>query len=111
MRTHHAVLGDSRLDRDAAAKTALDEQFQEVITEGAWGTIRARDTISRRERSMLTSALLAATRNFEEFQMHVRATADTDASADMFYPESRPGSALAEARAFAYSTTHGRGRQ
>ena len=38
------------------------------------------DTISQRERSMLTLALLAATGNFEEIPMHIRATANTGAS-------------------------------
>jgi len=51
-----------------------------MITEGAWGTLWADDTISKRERSMLTLALLAATGNFEEIPMHVRATANTGAT-------------------------------
>jgi 4-carboxymuconolactone decarboxylase len=37
-------------------------------------------TISRRERSMLTLALLAATGNFEEIPMHIRATRNTGAT-------------------------------
>ena len=58
------------------------QPFQNMITEGAWGTVWADDTISRRERSMLTLALLAATGNFDEIPMHIRATANTGASAD-----------------------------
>ncbi len=80
MRIRRAVLGASHVDRAEAAKTAFDEPFQAMITEGAWGTVWARDAISRRERSMLTIALLAATGNFEEIPMHVRATARTGAS-------------------------------
>ncbi|MEO0701583.1 MAG: 4-carboxymuconolactone decarboxylase [Pseudomonadota bacterium] len=76
------VLGDAHVDRAEAKKTAFDAPFQEMITEGAWGTVWARDTIPLRERSMLTIALLAATKNFEEIPMHVRATARTGASAD-----------------------------
>ncbi|MEL6516847.1 MAG: 4-carboxymuconolactone decarboxylase [Pseudomonadota bacterium] len=76
------VLGDAHVDRAEAEKTAFDAPFQEMITEGAWGTVWARDTIPLRERSMLTIALLAATKNFEEIPMHVRATARTGASAD-----------------------------
>ncbi len=55
----------------------FDAPFQELITEGAWGTVWASNAISRRERSMLTLALLAATGNFEEIPMHIRATART----------------------------------
>jgi len=51
-----------------------------MITEGAWGTLWADDTISRRERSMLTLSLLAATGNFDEIPMHIRATANTGAT-------------------------------
>ncbi|MCF7747252.1 4-carboxymuconolactone decarboxylase [Sulfitobacter sp. M39] len=80
MKTRRAVLGDAHVDRAEAAKTELDAPFQSLITEAAWGTVWASDKISRRERSMLTLALLAATGNFEEIPMHIRATANTGAS-------------------------------
>ena len=80
MKTRREVLGDAHVDRAEAAKTELDAPFQSLITESAWGTVWASDKISRRERSMLTLALLAATGNFEEIPMHIRATANTGAS-------------------------------
>lgn len=80
MEIRRKVLGDAHVDRAEAAKTDLDLPFQTLITEGAWGTVWASDTISLRERSMLTLALLAATGNFEEIAMHIRATARTGAS-------------------------------
>lgn len=80
MEIRRAVLGDAHVDRAEAAKTAFDDPFQTLITESAWGTVWADDAISRRDRSMLTLALLAATGNFEEIPMHVRATANTGAS-------------------------------
>jgi 4-carboxymuconolactone decarboxylase len=80
MATRRAVLGDAHVDRAEAAKTDFDAPFQALITEGAWGTVWADDSISRRERSMLTLALLAATGNFEEIPMHIRATANTGAT-------------------------------
>lgn len=82
MATRRAVLGDAHVDRAEAAKTDFDQPFQTLITEGAWGTVWADDTIPRRERSMLTLALLAATGNFEEIPMHIRASARTGASRD-----------------------------
>lgn len=81
-KTRRAVLGDDHVDRANDAKTAFDAPFQNLITEGAWGTVWSDDTIPRRERSMLTLALLAATGNFEEIPMHIRATANTGASRD-----------------------------
>ncbi|GAB4538747.1 MAG: 4-carboxymuconolactone decarboxylase [Roseibium sp.] len=74
------MLGDDHVNRAEAAKTALDEPFQTLITETAWGNVWASDGISARERSMLTLALLAALGNFEEIPMHIRATARTGAS-------------------------------
>jgi len=80
MKTRRAVLGDAHVDRAEASKTEFDQPFQDLITEGAWGTVWTDDTITRRERSMLTLALLAATGNFDEIPMHIRATANTGAS-------------------------------
>lgn len=80
MKTRRAVLGDAHVDRAEAARTEFDAPFQALITESAWGTVWSSDAISRRERSMLTLALLAATGNFEEIPMHIRATANTGAT-------------------------------
>lgn len=80
MKTRRAVLGDRHVDRAEAAKTEFDEPFQTLITESAWGTVWSSDKITPRERSMITLALLAATGNFEEIPMHIRATARTGAT-------------------------------
>lgn len=80
MKVRRLVLGDAHVERAEAGKTALDAPFQQLITESAWGTVWASDAISLRERSMLTLAILAATGNFEEIPMHVRATIRTGAS-------------------------------
>ena len=80
MHVRRAVLGDAHVDRAEGARTDHDTPFQTLITEGAWGTVWASDAISHRERSMLTLALLAATGNFEEIPMHIRACARTGAS-------------------------------
>lgn len=80
MVTRRRVLGDAHVDRAEAAKTAFDAPFQALITDAAWGHVWSRDTISLRERSMLTIALLAGLGNDHELAMHVRATARTGAS-------------------------------
>jgi 4-carboxymuconolactone decarboxylase len=80
MAVRRRVLGDAHVDRAEAAKTEFDAAFQTLITESAWGTVWASDGISLRERSMLTLALLAATGNFAEIPMHIRATANTGAT-------------------------------
>lgn len=80
MRIRREVLGDDHVDNAERNKTDFDVPFQDLITEGAWGTVWKSDGITRRERSMLTLALLAATGNFEEIPMHIRATANTGAT-------------------------------
>ncbi len=80
MEVRRQVLGDEHVDHAEANKTNFDASFQTLITESAWGNVWASDKISYRERSMLTLALLAATGNFEEIPMHIRATANTGAS-------------------------------
>jgi 4-carboxymuconolactone decarboxylase len=80
MRTRRAVLGDAHVDRAEAGKTAFDAPFQELITEAAWGSVWSRPDWSKRERSMVTIALLAALGHDEELALHVRATANTGAT-------------------------------
>jgi 4-carboxymuconolactone decarboxylase len=78
--TRRAVLGDAHVDRAMANRTAFDTPFQTLVTEAAWGTVWASDGITRRERSMVTLALLAGLGNHEEFALHLRATARTGAT-------------------------------
>ncbi len=80
MATRRRVLGDAHVNRAEAAKTAMDQPFQSLITDAAWGHVWSRDTISLRERSMLTIALLAGLGNDHELALHIRATANTGAS-------------------------------
>jgi 4-carboxymuconolactone decarboxylase len=80
METRRAVLGNDHVDRAELAKTPFDAPFQEMITEGAWGTLWASDTICKRDRSLITLALLAAGGHWDEVAMHIRATANTGAT-------------------------------
>ncbi|MEB3044134.1 4-carboxymuconolactone decarboxylase [Rhizobium mulingense] len=80
MATRRAVLGDSHVDRAAATATEFDRPFQELITEAAWGHVWSRPVLTKRERSIVTIALLAALGQDDEVAMHVRATANTGAT-------------------------------
>ena len=80
MLTRRAVLGDAHVDRAEAHKTDFNADFQQFITEGAWGSLWSRPGLTRRERSLLTIALLAALGHDEELALHVRATRNTGAS-------------------------------
>ena len=77
-RTRRAVLGDAHVDR---SKTdAFSQPFTDLITDAAWGHVWSGNAITKRERSMVTLALLAALGRWEEFELHLRATANTGAT-------------------------------
>lgn len=80
MATRRAVLGDNHVDRTQSVSTEFDRPFQELITEAAWGHVWSRPTWTKRERSIVTIALLAALGQDDEVAMHVRATANTGAT-------------------------------
>ena len=74
------VLGEAHVERAEAGSTPFDAPFQELITEGAWARVWGREGLSLRDRSLVTLSLLAALGHWEEFAMHVRATANTGAT-------------------------------
>jgi 4-carboxymuconolactone decarboxylase len=80
MAVRRAVLGDAHVDRAQSGATDLDADFQAFITETAWGSIWAREHLTRRERSMLTIAMLAALGHLEELALHLKATDNTGTS-------------------------------
>lgn len=73
MSVRRAVLGDAHVDRATAAATDFTREFQEFITEYAWGGVWTRPGLDRRSRSMITLTALIARGHHEEFAMHVRA--------------------------------------
>lgn len=80
MKTRRAVLGNAHVDRAEANKTSFDQDFQQYITNNAWGAIWSRPGLTKRERSLLTIALLTALRYEDELAMHIRATKNTGAT-------------------------------
>ncbi|MGK9338446.1 4-carboxymuconolactone decarboxylase [Sinorhizobium meliloti] len=80
MKTRRSVLGDAHVDRAQTVTTGFDRPFQQLITEAAWGTVWSGNHWTKRERSMVTIALLAALGQDDELAMHVSATANTGAS-------------------------------
>lgn len=80
MKVRRSVLGDAHVDRATAAVTDFDAGFQRFIAENAWGGLWGNDQLTRRERSLITLALLAALGHHEELAMHIRATRNTGAS-------------------------------
>ena len=82
MRVRREVLGDEHVDRATAAATDLTSDFQEFITEYAWGGIWTRPGLDRRARSLVTLTALVARGHHEELAMHVRAARTNGVSVD-----------------------------
>lgn len=73
MAVRREVLGDAHVDRAAAGISDFTRDFQQFITEYAWGGIWTRPGLDRRSRSMIVLTALVARGHHEELAMHVRA--------------------------------------
>ena len=73
------VLGDEHVDRAIARTTAFDTEFQEWITETAWGDVWSRPGLDTRTKSLVTIAILAALGR-EELDLHLKAIGNTGVS-------------------------------
>ncbi|WP_420899483.1 4-carboxymuconolactone decarboxylase [Nocardioides pantholopis] len=73
MAVRREVLGAAYVDRAMAGATEVTRDFQELITEYAWGGIWSRPGLDRRSRSMIAVTALVARGHHEELAMHLRA--------------------------------------
>ncbi len=76
------VLGDAHVDRATAAVTDLTRDFQDFITEYAWGGVWTRPGLDRRSRSMITITAMVALGHEAELALHVRAARTNGLSAE-----------------------------
>ena len=67
------VLGKDYVDQALAKIDEFNGPFQEFITRYAWGEIWGRSGLTRRERSLITLAMLVALNREAELRLHVRA--------------------------------------
>lgn len=72
MAVRREVLGDTHVDRALANSTEFDREFQDLVTRHAWGEMWTRPGLARKERSLLTLAMLVALNRDDEFQLHLR---------------------------------------
>lgn len=67
------VLGNEHVDRASANSNDFTDEFQEMITRYAWGTIWTREGLPRTTRSAITLTAMIAGGYWEELEMHVHA--------------------------------------
>ena len=73
MEVRREVLGAEHVDRASATTSEFTREFQQLITEYAWGTVWTRPGLDRRSRSMITLTALVALGHDEELALHLRA--------------------------------------
>lgn len=66
------VLGTEYVDRALKNVGDFDRQFQNLVTEAAWGECWGDPTLERKERSILNLGMLAALGRMHEFELHFR---------------------------------------
>lgn len=73
MHIRRTVLGNAHVDKANSKKNAFNTDFQEFITEYAWGDIWSRPGMNKTDRSKITIAMLIALNRKDELKMHIRA--------------------------------------
>ena len=82
MAVRRAVLGDAHVETALARRTALTQEFQDLLTRYAWGEIWDRPGLSRPTRSLLTIAMLVALNRPEELRLHLRGARNNGVTPD-----------------------------
>ena len=71
MKLRKAVLGSAYVDNSMANADDFMMSFQDVTTEYCWGYVWSRPGLSKKTRSMLNLAMLAALNRGPELKLHV----------------------------------------
>ncbi|MGR2739971.1 alpha/beta fold hydrolase [Billgrantia sp. Q4P2] len=71
LETRKQVLGEAHVARASENANSLDAPFQQMITRLAWGELWSNDDLTRRERSLITTGILAALGR-EELTLHLK---------------------------------------
>ena len=82
MKVRREVLGDAHVDKSLQNRSALNEEFQDLITRYAWGEIWSRPGLPRETRSMITLAMMVALNRGDELRMHLKAALNNGVTPD-----------------------------
>ncbi|WP_313517965.1 carboxymuconolactone decarboxylase family protein [Pseudomonas sp.] len=66
------VMGDAYVDRALNNATEFSQPLQDFVNQNAWGSVWAREGLSRQTRSLITLATLTALKCSQELKGHVR---------------------------------------
>ena len=82
LKVRREILGDAHVDRSMNNATDFNREFQEYITQAAWGLIWTRDGLEKKTRSLIVLAITASLGRWEEFALHLRATKNSGLTKD-----------------------------
>jgi 4-carboxymuconolactone decarboxylase len=71
MAARREVLGDEHVDRAISGATDFTKPLQDMVTENCWGEVWTRGVITKKTRSLVTIATLAALKAPAELKGHV----------------------------------------
>lgn len=80
LETRKAVLGGEFVDESFAKASDFSRPLQELVTEFCFGAVWSREGLSKRDRSLLNVALLAAAGRTHALHHHVKAAVTNGAS-------------------------------
>lgn len=73
MSARRHVLGDEYVDRASSTSNPIASSFQRYLAEHCWAVSWADGTLTRRDRTLITLAVIAALGREEELELHIRA--------------------------------------
>ncbi|MCP4332413.1 MAG: 4-carboxymuconolactone decarboxylase [Gammaproteobacteria bacterium] len=82
MEIRKAVLGDDFVDDSFANASDFSKPLQELVTEFCFGAVWGREGLSKRDRSLINIALLAADGRSHALHHHVQAAITNGATQD-----------------------------
>jgi 4-carboxymuconolactone decarboxylase len=77
-----AVLGAEYVDKAIAGADDFTRPIQELVTRYCWGEVWGRETLSRRDRSLLNIAMISALNRPHELKLHVKGALTNGVSRD-----------------------------
>lgn len=82
MHVRRTVLGDAHVNKAIGNSNEFNGEFQNFISNYAWGEIWTRPGLSKHNRSLITIAMLIALNRKAELQMHINAAFNNGVSKD-----------------------------
>ncbi|HSS65888.1 MAG TPA: carboxymuconolactone decarboxylase family protein [Gammaproteobacteria bacterium] len=76
------VLGAEYVEKSMRGANDFNREFQQLVTEYAWGLCWGSDVLSKKERSILNLGMLAALGRMHEFELHFKGAVRNGLTAD-----------------------------